>query len=60
MTGTHKAWRKGSLHVRPSPITVKYLPPIETQNWNDNEVDKYVSLVHDVYVKHLPKSQKPL
>lgn len=60
MTGTHKAWRKGSLHVRPAPITVKYLPPIETQDWNHDKVDKYVSLVHDVYVKHLPKTQKPL
>nr|GMC53736.1 1-acyl-sn-glycerol-3-phosphate acyltransferase-like [Ipomoea batatas] len=23
-TGTHMAWRKGSLHVRPAPLTVKY------------------------------------
>ena len=60
MTGTHKAWKKGSLHVRPAPITVKYLPPIKTDNWTEDKINEYVDLVHDTYVKHLPESQKPL
>ncbi|GAB4849664.1 1-acyl-sn-glycerol-3-phosphate acyltransferase [Ancistrocladus abbreviatus] len=60
MTGTHRAWRKGSLHVRPAPIAVKYLPPIKTDGWTVDKIDKYIELVHDMYVKHLPESQKPL
>ncbi|KAM3396225.1 hypothetical protein P3S68_005231 [Capsicum galapagoense] len=32
MINTHLAWRKGSLHVRPAPLTVKFLPPIRTDD----------------------------
>lgn len=59
MTGTHKAWKKGSLHVRPAPITVKYLPPIKTDSWTEDKINEYVDLVHNTYVKQLPESQKP-
>lgn len=60
LTGTHLAWRKGSLHVRPTPITVKYLPPIRTDDWTIDKIDDYINMVHDIYVKNLPESQKPL
>ncbi|XP_038903661.1 1-acyl-sn-glycerol-3-phosphate acyltransferase-like [Benincasa hispida] len=59
-TGTHRAWRKGSLHIRAAPLTVKYLPPIHTDNWTAEKIDEYVKIVHDTYVKHLPESQRPL
>lgn len=59
LTGTHLAWRKGSLHVRPAPLTVKFLPPIKTDEWTADHIDEYVEMVHDMYVKHLPKSQRP-
>ncbi|KAL8171777.1 hypothetical protein V2J09_023581 [Rumex salicifolius] len=59
MTGTHRAWRKGSLRVRPSPITVKYLEPIITLDWIPEKIDEYISLVHNLYVCNLPESQKP-
>lgn len=60
LTGTHLAWRKGSLHVRPAPLTVKYLPPIRTDDWTADKIDDYVEMVHNLYVKHLPEPQKPL
>lgn len=60
LTGTHRAWRKGSLHVRPAPLTVKYLPPIQTDNWTAEKIDQYVKTVHSTYIKHLPESQRPL
>lgn len=60
LTGTHLAWRKGSLHVRPAPITVKYLPPINTDNWTADKIDDYIKMVHDIYVENLPEPQKPL
>ncbi|KAB5534816.1 hypothetical protein DKX38_017902 [Salix brachista] len=55
-TGTHRAWRKGGLHVRPAPITVKYLRPIKTDDWTDDKVNDYVRL-HDKYVENLPEAQ---
>lgn len=59
-TGTHRAWRKGSLHIRPAPLSVKYLPPIRTDDWTVDKVEEYVKLIHEAYVKSLPESQRPL
>ncbi|KAK7300085.1 hypothetical protein RJT34_10917 [Clitoria ternatea] len=60
LTGTHQAWRKGSLHVRPAPLTVKYLPPISTENWKADKIDNYVKMVHNLYAQQLPETQRPL
>ncbi|KAL2316765.1 hypothetical protein Fmac_030641 [Flemingia macrophylla] len=60
LTGTHLAWRKGSLHVRPAPLTVKYLPPISTESWKPDNVDDYVKMMHKLYAEHLPENQRPL
>ncbi|XP_062170125.1 1-acyl-sn-glycerol-3-phosphate acyltransferase-like isoform X2 [Alnus glutinosa] len=60
LTGTHLAWRKGGLHVRPAPLTVKYLPPISTKDWTADKINDYIKMLHDLYVKHLPESQRPL
>lgn len=60
LTGTHRAWRKNSLRVRPAPLTVKYLPPIKTVDWEPEKINEYVEMVHDLYVENLPESQKPL
>ncbi|KAJ8446911.1 hypothetical protein Cgig2_013212 [Carnegiea gigantea] len=57
MTGTHNAWRKGDLHVRPTPITVKYLPPIRTNDWTEDKINEYVNFVCNIYVEHLLESQ---
>ncbi|KAJ6894562.1 hypothetical protein NC652_028355 [Populus alba x Populus x berolinensis] len=59
-TGTHHAWRKGGLHVRPAPITVNYLRPIKTDDWTEDKVNDYVRLLHDIYVENLPEAQRPL
>ncbi|MBA0705609.1 hypothetical protein Golax_017792, partial [Gossypium laxum] len=60
LTGTHLAWRKGSLHVRPAPISVKYLPPIKTDSWTADNINDYIKMVHDIYVENLPEAQKPI
>ncbi|XP_043688850.1 1-acyl-sn-glycerol-3-phosphate acyltransferase-like isoform X1 [Telopea speciosissima] len=60
LTGTHLAWRKNSLHVKPAPLTVKFLPPIRTEDWITDKIDDYIKMVHDIYVKHLPEAQRPL
>ncbi|KAF9672986.1 hypothetical protein SADUNF_Sadunf11G0101400 [Salix dunnii] len=59
-TGTHHAWRKGGLHVRPAPITVRYLRPIKTDDWTEDKVNDYIRLLHDIYVENLPEAQRPL
>lgn len=60
LTGTHLGWQKNSLRVRPAPLTVTYLPPIKTDEWTIDKVENYVEMLHELYAKHLPRSQKPL
>ncbi|KAF3785189.1 1-acyl-sn-glycerol-3-phosphate acyltransferase [Nymphaea thermarum] len=60
LTGTHLAWKKNSLRVRPAPLSVRYLPPIKSDDWNEDKISEYVDMVHALYDKHLPESQKPL
>ena len=59
-TGTHLAWRKNSLRVRPAPLTVKFLTPIKTDDWVEDRVSEYVRMVHNIYVENLPESLKAL
>ncbi|PKI55855.1 hypothetical protein CRG98_023736 [Punica granatum] len=60
LTGTHLAWRKGSLRIRPAPLTVRFLPPIETDEWVPDKINEYIRSVQDIYVMNLPESQRPL
>lgn len=60
LTGTHLAWRKGSLHIQPAPLAVKFLPPISTTDWTADKINDHVQMVHDIFVKNLPESQRPL
>lgn len=60
LTGTHLAWRKGSLHIRPAPLAVKFLAPISTTGWTADKINDHVQMVHDIFVKNLPESQRPL
>ncbi|CAA7394406.1 unnamed protein product [Spirodela intermedia] len=59
VTGAHKAWRKNSLRVRPAPLTVEFLSPIKTDGWDPTRINDYVEMVHALYSRHLPSSQRP-
>ncbi|WOL15700.1 hypothetical protein Cni_G24481 [Canna indica] len=48
LTGTHLAWRKNSLRVRPAPIAVKYLPPIATDGWKEENMNEYIDKMHSL------------
>ncbi|KAK3143666.1 hypothetical protein QOZ80_4AG0303350 [Eleusine coracana subsp. coracana] len=60
VTGTHVAWRNNSVRVRPVPLTVKILPPISTDGWEEERINEYVEMVQSIYIDNLPDSQKPL
>jgi len=59
-TGTHQAWRNNSVRVRPVPLTVKVLPPIRTDGWEEGRISEQLETVRSLYVRNLPDSQKPL
>ncbi|KAL6218959.1 hypothetical protein ACLB2K_012166 [Fragaria x ananassa] len=58
LVGTHRARRKDRLRV--TPLTLKFLPPIRTDYWTAEKIDEYIKMIHDLYVQHLPDSQRPL
>ncbi|KAK1326585.1 hypothetical protein QJS10_CPA01g00907 [Acorus calamus] len=60
LINTHNAWRNDSLRVRPSRLTVKFLPPIETDDWSPDKVDEHVRMVHRLFVDQLPEPQRPV
>ncbi|CAN6240964.1 unnamed protein product [Urochloa humidicola] len=60
VTGTHQAWRNNSVRVRPVPLTVKVLPPVSTDGWEEGRINEYVEMVRSLYVDNIPDSQKPL
>ncbi|PAN40191.1 hypothetical protein PAHAL_7G298100 [Panicum hallii] len=59
VTGTHQAWRNNSVRVRPVPLTVKVLPPIRTDGWEEGQISEHLETVRSLYVRNLPDSQKP-
>ncbi|KAF8649687.1 hypothetical protein HU200_064228 [Digitaria exilis] len=60
VTGTHLAWRINSVRVRPAPLTIKILPPVSTDGWEESRINEYVEKVRSLYVDNLPDSYKPL
>ncbi|CAA6658220.1 unnamed protein product [Spirodela intermedia] len=48
-----------SLRVRPAPLTVEFLSPIKTDGWDPTRINEYVEMVHALYSRHLPSSQRP-
>ena len=58
--GTHQAWRNNSVRVRPVPLTVKVLPPISTDGWEEGRISEHLETVRSLYVGNHPDAQKPL
>ena len=60
MHGAQKAWPAGSFDVRPVPIEVEVLEPIDTSTWREETSAEHAQLVHDVFAARLKEDQKPL
>ncbi|OEL15971.1 hypothetical protein BAE44_0023011, partial [Dichanthelium oligosanthes] len=46
--------------VRPLPLTVKVLPPMRADGWEEGRINEYVKMVRSLYIENLLDSQKPL
>mmetsp|Transcript_58185 Transcript_58185/g.185341 ORF Transcript_58185/g.185341 Transcript_58185/m.185341 type:complete len:244 (+) Transcript_58185:150-881(+) len=61
LTGTQKAWPKGGgLAIRPVPVSVTFLPPVETVGWNTSTMGQHLAELRELYLQHLPPDQQPL
>uniref|UniRef100_K3YD42 Uncharacterized protein n=1 Tax=Setaria italica TaxID=4555 RepID=K3YD42_SETIT len=54
------AGRNSTVRVRPVPLTVKVLPPIRTDGWEEGRISECLEMVRSLFADNLPDSQKPL
>eukprot|EP00898_Chlorokybus_atmophyticus_P004424 jgi/Chlat1/4983/Chrsp32S04960 len=59
LTGTHHAWRKHSIRLRPTPISIEVLPSIDTTGWRAEDVDRHTADLRAVFAAALPPEQQP-
>ncbi|MDJ0710961.1 MAG: HAD-IB family hydrolase [Woeseiaceae bacterium] len=50
---------KGDLLYHPGTVRVEVLPPIETEDWSTETIDKHVATVRDMYLKALGQQEPP-
>ncbi len=60
VSGAHRAWEKGSIRVRPVPIDITVLPPVDTSSWTKETVDEHAYELWSIMKAHLPDDQKPV
>lgn len=60
VTGAHRAWRKNSLALHPTQLTVQVLDPISTEGWALETLDRHVDEVHSAFARALPDDQLPV
>jgi lysophosphatidate acyltransferase len=58
--GAHRAWEKASITMRKVPITVTFLPPIDTSHWTEDRIDEHLAELRDKFLEALPSDQLPL
>jgi 1-acyl-sn-glycerol-3-phosphate acyltransferase len=57
--GAHRAWAKASLTLRSVPITVTFLPPIDTSDWDEQHIEQHLEELKRAFLAALPEAQRP-
>ncbi|MBK6684263.1 MAG: 1-acyl-sn-glycerol-3-phosphate acyltransferase [Deltaproteobacteria bacterium] len=58
--GAHRAWEKASLTLRQVPITITFLPAIDTSHWTEDRIEEHLAELRDAFLSALPTEQQPL
>jgi 1-acyl-sn-glycerol-3-phosphate acyltransferase len=58
-TGAHRVWDKGSLKLREVPISIRFLPAIDTSSWSLETISDHVQQVWKTMHDALPSDQRP-
>ena len=59
-TGAQRAWGKGTLLIKRTPIKVEFLDPIPTDDWSEDRIDEHVETIRSAMLAALPPEQQPL
>jgi 1-acyl-sn-glycerol-3-phosphate acyltransferase len=57
--GAHRCWTKETLTIRPVPVRVRVLPPVDTSAWTLDGIDAALADLHGRFADNLPNDQKP-
>jgi 1-acyl-sn-glycerol-3-phosphate acyltransferase len=60
ISGAHRGWEKGTALVRPVPLAVKILPPVDTSAWSLERVDAHLAEIWEPVRAALPEDQQPV
>lgn len=60
LTGTHKAWKNHTTRFRAAPLSITFLPPIDTTGWTVEKLDLHIKEVEYIFNEALPQDQKML
>ncbi|MBK8013822.1 MAG: 1-acyl-sn-glycerol-3-phosphate acyltransferase [Deltaproteobacteria bacterium] len=58
--GAHQAWVKSGLRLSKVPISIRFLPPIETSSWALETLDAHLEALHQTFRAALPAEQRPV
>lgn len=56
--GAQNVWRKGSLLIEPAPILIRFLPPVSTKDWTEDNLDEHIDALRQVFLEALPPEQR--
>mmetsp|Transcript_6712 Transcript_6712/g.17072 ORF Transcript_6712/g.17072 Transcript_6712/m.17072 type:complete len:292 (+) Transcript_6712:298-1173(+) len=63
ISGAHKIWGKTTWSIDQNSdtvIKVKFLPPIDTSDWDSSNVAENNAMLQHIFLQNLPEDQRPL
>lgn len=57
--GLQNAWKKGSLRITPAEVKIVFLPPITTEGWTEETMDRHLEELRAPFLRTLPPEQQP-
>ncbi len=59
VSGAYKSWEKRTHTIKPVPIKLDVLPPMDSSKWTTETIDEYIEAIHEQFRKTLPSDQQP-
>ncbi len=58
-SGAHRAWDRGTLQLRRTPIRIEFLDPICTKEWSEDRIEEHLETISARMRTALPADQQP-
>lgn len=55
--GLERAWKKGTLTLVPSDVSITFLPPISTESWTEDRMDEQLEELRAPFLRLVPAAE---